>query len=53
MKEVQDKNPKDEDGLTPFHVAAGNGHTEICRLIFNSVKEKNPKDPFGIHLIMK
>ena len=32
------------NGTTPFHNAAYMGHYEICKLIINSVEEKNPKN---------
>ena len=39
-----DKNPKSEDGTTPLHFAAQVGHKEVCRLIIDSVMDKNPKE---------
>ena len=42
MNEVQDKNPKDDVGITPLHFAASHGNFEVCKLIVESVDEKNP-----------
>ena len=44
---VEDKNPKGIYGLTPFHIAAREGHLEICKLIISKIKNKSPKDNFG------
>ena len=43
MDVIKDKNPTDQDKLTPLHLAAENGHEQICRLIMNAVLDKNPK----------
>ena len=47
MYELKDNNPKDENGGTPFHEAAKNGHVEICKLFMFTLKDKNPKDEGG------
>ena len=39
--------PKDIPLETPFHLAACRGHLEICQLIIENVKDKNPKDNYG------
>ena len=44
LKGVKDKNPKDNKGLTPFHIAAMRGNLRISELIISSVKDKNPKE---------
>ena len=44
---VDDKNPKSNDGLTPLHCAAAYGHLSVCQLIFESVDDKNPNDHDG------
>ena len=36
-KEIR-KDPPDVDGWTPLHLAAKNGHAEICQIIVDSVK---------------
>ena len=45
MDYVEDKNPKDSNGVTPLHRAAESCHLDICKLILEnpSVKDKNPK----------
>ena len=47
MKKLEDKNPKSEDGTTPLHNAAKNGHLEAFKTICSKVKEKSPKDDTG------
>ena len=50
---VDDKNPADDYGLTPWHKAAANGHLEVCKLLIDNVADKNPVDKAGetpIHL---
>ena len=42
------KNPADIDRGKPFHLAALNGHFEICQLIADGVDDKNPADNQGI-----
>ena len=56
---IKNKNPKttyahylrhDQGGETPLHLAATNGHLEICKLIVENMDEqgdKNPKNNFG------
>ena len=33
LAEAEDKNPADKMGVTPYHLAAKNGHLQICHLI--------------------
>ena len=40
---IEDKNPADEFGSTPLHLAAKKGHLSICELILENVEEKDPK----------
>ena len=47
LKGVKNKNPKDNKGLTPLHIAAMKGNLRICELIISSVKDKNPKEDTG------
>ena len=44
---VQEKNPRDPLQLTPLHIAANYGHTDICKLIIENGEETNPKDIHG------
>ena len=44
---MSDKNPANEDGITPLHNAARAGHLEICKLILQNVDMKNPPDSTG------
>ena len=44
LESVADKNPRNEDGTTPLHDAAIEGHLDIVRLILDNVQEKNPPD---------
>lgn len=39
---TEDFNPVDEEGQTPFHLAARHGHLEICRIIMANIVDKNP-----------
>ena len=39
---------KDHNGWTPLHFAAENGHFEVCKLIIENVRDKNPGDYKGI-----
>ena len=48
---IQVRNPcdngcfwKDELGMTPLHLAAQEGHFEICQLFLQNVQNKNPKN---------
>ena len=47
MDHCDDKNPADEDGMTPLHNAALQGHVEVCDLIIQNVKNKHPRDNDG------
>ena len=47
--EAKDKNPNDFNGVTPYHLAAKNGHLEICLMIHQHLEtsfdnEINPQD---------
>ena len=57
MKEVIDRNPRDNHGQTPLHTAAKNGHLKVCKTIIKEADDKNPKDnrgmtPFHIAALM-
>ena len=32
--------------MTPFHIAAKNGHFEVCKLFIDNVEDKNPMANF-------
>ena len=42
MKELDDKNPEDQRGITPFHLAAEKGHFEVCNAIMVYLDNINP-----------
>jgi len=44
IKNIDVKNPKDKQGVTPLHVAAEYGHFEICQMIMEAIDDKNPKN---------
>ena len=43
-KYLENKNPKTNDGLTPFHIAAEEGHLEIVKFLAHHLEDKNPTD---------
>ena len=45
---IEDLNLPDEDSVTPLHFAANENHLEICQIILEKAKEKNPKDNKGV-----
>ena len=45
---MTEKNPATNNGSTPLHLAAGNGHLEIFELISKNVTVKNPKRNDGV-----
>ena len=48
IEHFDDKNPRDEEWLTPLHIAAGNGNFAICKLIIDNFKDTYPKGLWGI-----
>ena len=44
---IDDKNPKDNRGMTPLHLAALNKHENIVNCLLQFAEEKNPKDIKG------
>ena len=47
LENVEEKNPKDSNSVTPLHLAAQMGHFEMCKLIIENVLERNPKNSNG------
>ena len=47
IKNIENKNPTDKIGWTPFHEAARNGHWKICKVIIDNVRNINPVDNYG------
>ena len=55
IDQVEDKNPANKTGHTPFHIAAAYdrtsskvvGHFEICQLIFEATGFQNPSNKYG------
>jgi ankyrin repeat protein len=42
-----DKNPLDNDGVTPLHDAAMGNHFGVCKLITENTEDKNPMSNNG------
>ena len=49
LKSAKDKNPRDDSGLTPLHMAANKGYLEICKLLMKGLSNKNPVSDDGQH----
>jgi hypothetical protein len=47
VEKVEDKNPQDVNGVTPYHIAAGVDDVELCRTLMEHLMDKNPKDRYG------
>ena len=43
MKMSKDKNPENNEGFTPLHLAAADGRVELCRLIMDVIEDIFPK----------
>ena len=43
MRSIDDLNPYDDGGCTPFELAAGEGHLPVCEVMMSLMKDKNPK----------
>ena len=42
IKNLEDKNPADNKGMTPFHNASEKGHLDVCKLLIQNIDDKNP-----------
>ena len=42
IQNSDNKNPKQNDGITALHFAAQTGNPEICSLVIENLVEKNP-----------
>mgnify|MGYP002049416097 CR=1 FL=1 len=47
MDNLDDKNPRNNDGATPLYLAANCGHLKICQLIIANVDNQNIPDNLG------
>ena len=48
---TKDKNPiSGTNGITPLHIAAGNGNFEICKIIINDLCNKSLSPEDGIEI---
>ena len=48
IENIQDKNPADNNGWTPFYEAANAGNFDIFKLIAGNIENKNPGIIHGI-----
>ena len=56
IKNLEDKNPADNKGITPFHTSSKKGHFDVCKLIIQNIDNKNPAAHDGctpLHLATK
>ena len=44
---IEDKNPPDDFGKTPLHIAAMRCIEDIFQFIFENIENKNPRDNVG------
>ena len=47
MKNLINKNPKDDEDYTPLLTAASGGHLEVYKLILGNTQDKTPKNARG------
>ena len=47
VEKVEDKNPQDINGVTPYHIAAAVNDVELCKILMEHLMDKNPKDHYG------
>ena len=48
MKNLENKNPEDDKGVTPLHLAARCGKENVCKFLMDNLVDKNPKANNGI-----
>ena len=58
LPNVQDKNPGNNIGLTPLHIAAAKGYIGICKYIVEFLDDVNPRSnnghtPLGLAFIKR
>ena len=44
---MYNKNPKNNVGSTPLHLAAQSGHLDICKIIIDNIDDVSPEDNNG------
>ena len=44
---MEDKNPQDNAGQTPLHIAASRGRETLVSYILDRISFKNPRDKYG------
>jgi ankyrin repeat protein len=47
IQNAVEKNPGNNFGNTPLHLAATHGHLEVCRLILENTSDCSPENNFG------
>ena len=47
LQNLTNKNPKDNLGDTPLHLASNKGHLQVCKLLMKNLTDKNPKGDGG------
>ena len=46
--DIEQNNPKDDNGFTPLHYACRNGHFDVVQILLKNIKgEKNPDNQVG------
>ena len=45
--QIEDKNPSDDELVTPLHLAVGNDHFDVVKQIVDKIDDKHPKDCKG------